>query len=250
MPLQAENRDLRAQLDQLRSRGAEPQSPVVPESGRTGSTGGRGVPIRGGSKGLPGVADESRDIEAPKQQLASAQQNVTDLNTKVADLQSQLDNARHEQNRFSASEASLKEQVAAAMQQAEAATAELARRNEQLVRSVAANKKLRDDTTGGSTKAAQVLQLTKELQDLSRRREGIMTTILGRYRDITEQYRGLARLIESRRGFEGAHGGEVAFPSPEMTRIQNTVGMVEEDVRQLNAVNAQLLQVQKKLQAL
>jgi DNA repair exonuclease SbcCD ATPase subunit len=247
--LQAENRDLQAQIDRLRAHGDHPQSPVLPESGGAGSTG-RRTTARGGLNGLPGAADQSQTVETLQQQLASAQQNATDLNAKVADLQAQLEKARQEQSRVTASEASLKDQVAAAMQQAEAATAELARRNEQLVRSEAANKKLRDETTGGSMKAAQVLKLTKELQDLSHRREGIMTTILGRYRDITEQYRALARFVDSRRGPEGTPGTGLAFPSPEMTRIQNTVGMVEEDVRQLNAVNAQLLQVQKKLQTL
>lgn len=76
-----------------------------------------------------------------------------------------------------------------------------------------------------------------------------MATILGRYRDITEQYRALANLFDNRRGAEGTPGSATVNPGPELARIQSTVGMAEEDLRQLNGLNAQALQLQKRLQA-
>lgn len=245
--LQAENQQLKAQVEELRARGSGPAADAPEVAGEVREKLRRLSPP--GSKALPRVNDQTATVESLRESLVAAQLTIDELHSRVADLQTQVDKARLEEKRLAAAEASWKEQAASANQQAEAATAELARRNDQLVRAEAANKKLRDDTTGGSAKAAQVVQLTKELQELDRRREGYMTTILARYRDITEQYRALARLIDSRRGPEGAPGVGFAYPGPELSRIQTTIGMAEEDLRQLTGLNAQVLQVQKKLQS-
>ncbi|MDZ4802096.1 MAG: hypothetical protein SGI92_28400, partial [Bryobacteraceae bacterium] len=214
--LQAENRELRSQVEQLRSQATtSTTTPSLPDSPPAPAVRGR-APRAGGAKPSAVAADETATVQQLRDTLMSAQGTIDELQARATELQTQLDKARQDEKRLAAAEASWKEELASANQQAEGARAELARRNEQLVRAEAANKKFREDTSTGSGKAAQLAQLTKELQELYRRREGFMATILGRYRDITEQYRALANLFDNRRGAEGTPGSATVNPGPEL----------------------------------
>jgi hypothetical protein len=74
-----------------------------------------------------------------------------------------------------------------------------------------------------------------------------LNSLLSRYKEVTEQYRAFASILENRRGPEGTPGANISIAGPELSRIQNTLTLAEEDLRQLNALNAQALRIQKKL---
>jgi chromosome segregation ATPase len=104
-----------------------------------------------------------------------------------------------------------------------------------------AYQKLRDASGGAAQKIAQLQQLATELQDIHQRREVYLNSILRRYKQITEQYRSMTGVLQGQRTDAPAVGGT------DLARIQDSIAMAEEDLRQLNNLNAQALLIQKKM---
>jgi chromosome segregation ATPase len=186
-------------------------------------------------------------VKALRDSVESANRLLELLQTRVSELQARLDEGTENQKRLAASEAELQNQLASAKRIAESKEAELSQVKEQLEQAEASNRHLRSEAGANSQRAAELAQTLKELQDIYRRRESYLNTLVGRYRDITEQYRTFASVLENRRGPEGTPGSTISGAGPEMTRIQNSIAMAEEDLRQLNTLNAQALRIQKKL---
>jgi hypothetical protein len=69
-----------------------------------------------------------------------------------------------------------------------------------------------------------------------------LNNILRRYREITEQYRAMSGVLDSRRDREAA-----PVRSTEIGRIQNAIALAEEDLKQIDALNAQAARIEKKL---
>ena len=80
------------------------------------------------------------------------------------------------------------------------------------------------------------------LQSLERRRDGYLTSIIRRYRDVTSQFRAMSGMIDSARD-----GNSSAFNDAALLRIQNAISLADDDLRQLNELNAQISQLDKKL---
>lgn len=241
--LEQENGELKATLEKLRSSSStatlqdQPGNPQVPRAG----------PSRSPLKRDPQYIDDTETVRALRENLASANRSVIEWQSRAAQLQTQLDQLRDDQKRLAAIESDLTEQLASSKRLVETKEAELSRNNEQLVSIEAANKKLRADAVTAGQKASQLLQVTDELQEVYRRRETYLNTLTGRYREVTEQYRAFASVLENRRGPEGTSGAGISIAGPELARIQNSIAMAEEDLRQLNTLNAQALRIQKKL---
>ena len=60
---------------------------------------------------------------------------------------------------------------------------------------------------------------------------------------FTEQYRSMSGVLQAQRTDAPAAG------SADLARIQDSIAMAEEDLRQLNNLNAQALLIQKKMAA-
>jgi hypothetical protein len=106
----------------------------------------------------------------------------------------------------------------------------------------AENDKLRSDRREDSTHTAQLGSIVASLQDLDRRRDVYLTSIMRRYRDITNQFRATSGMLNSSRDSNSS-----ALSSAALTRIQNAVSQADEDLRQLNELNDQTHQLEKKL---
>ncbi|PYT26861.1 MAG: hypothetical protein DMG58_21550, partial [Acidobacteria bacterium] len=63
-------------------------------------------------------------------------------------------------------------------------------------------------------------------------------------REITEQYRAMSGVMASRRDRDVAPVG-----TTEIARIQNAISQAEEDLKQIDALNAQASRLEKKLPA-
>jgi DNA repair exonuclease SbcCD ATPase subunit len=240
--LTEENRALKSAIEKLRS---SPNEQPQPADIRDTPKGGHAPPVPHGKES--NHVDDSEALRGLRESLAATHRTIEELQSHATELSTQLDQAQQEQKRLAAIESDLTEQLAAAKRLAETKDTELDRKNNQLAQSEAANKKLRDDATASTSKSSQVLQASNELQELYRRRESYLHTLIGRYREITEQYRAFTSVLENRRGPEGTPGGSVSFAGPELARIQTSITMAEEDLRQLNTLNAQAQQIQKKL---
>ena len=93
-----------------------------------------------------------------------------------------------------------------------------------------------------SARAAELRRVVTSLQDVDRRRDAYLTSIIRRYRDITSQFRAMSGMMDSSRDASSS-----ACSSEALGRIQNTVSQADDDLRQLNELNAQARQLEKKL---
>ena len=240
MQLEAENAELKSSLRNLQANVAAPDphdsTRVTPEPSSK-------HPLRH----EPARTDDTEAVRALRDSLWAANQSIADWQAKTAELQTQLDQLREDQKRQTAVESNLNEQLTSSKRLIEVKDTELNAKNEQLAQLETANKKLTADAGAAGQKASQTLKYSDELQEIYRRRESALNTLISRYKDVTEQYRAFASVLENRRGPEGAGGAGISIAGPELARIQNTISMAEEDLRQLNTLNAQAIRVQKKL---
>lgn len=205
----------------------------------------------------PPPATEERNPARPASQASNPEDviaiqhlklSLTEANAAVARLQSQVDDAEAkiqnltvDNKRLSASEADLTPNLAAANQAVDALQKELKSRSDRVTQIEIAYQKLRDQSGASAKKMEQVQQLVAELQDIHQRREVYLNNILRRYKQITEQYRSISGVLESQRTDAPAAG------SADLARIQDSIAMAEDDLRQLTNLNAQALRLQKKI---
>ena len=180
-------------------------------------------------------------IERLKLSLADANAAIARLETRAGEAEAQAQNLGLDNKRLAASEADLKENLSAANQALDALQRELKSNRERVTQVEIAYQKLRDQGGADARKLAEVQQLAGELQDIHKRRETYLNNILRRYRQITEQYRSLSGVLQAQRTDAPGAG------SADLARIQDSIAMAEEDLRQLNNLNAQALLIQKKM---
>jgi len=232
----AQNEQLRARLDQL----VPGTGQVPPSRPSTGSPSASAALEHAAA--LQSVTEANAQAQQLRDSLKRATDQVTQLESRVSDLQTQIATLSAENRRLTITEEDLKKSTGDASQTVATLRAELKANADRLSQLETANSKLRDDIGTGRQSAAQLSQLIAELQDVFRRREMYLNNILRRYKDITEQYRSLAGVLDSRRDREAS-----PVSSVEIGRIQNTLGMAEEDMKQISALNAQASRLEKKL---
>ena len=241
--LTKENDELKAALEKLRSAaGTQQDSPGNTQVAPSGQA--SRVPLM---RGTPN-ADDTEAVRALRDNLAAANQSFADLQARSAQLEAELDQAKNDQKRLADLESDLTGQLASMKRVVEERETELTRKSEQVASLETANKKLAGDAVNAGRKLNQLLETADELQEIYRRRETSLNTLVRRYKEVTEQSRAFASVLENRRGQEGAPGAVASIAGPELARIENSITMAEEELRELNALNAQALRIQKKLQ--
>jgi chemotaxis protein MotB len=191
-----------------------------------------------------GPASNPEDIIAIHQlklNLADANSAIARLQTQVEEAEAKIQDLSLDNKRLSASEADLTQNLATANQAVDALQKELKSKSDRVTQIEIAYQKLRDQSGADAKKTAQIRQLAGELQDLYQRREVYLNNILRRYKQLTEQYRALSGVLDSQR--TDAPGGG----SADLARIQDSISMAEDDLRQLTNLNAQALRLQKKM---
>ena len=88
--------------------------------------------------------------------------------------------------------------------------------------------------------SAEETKLQSQLADITRRRDNYISSILRRYRELANEYRSFGASYASQSDHEAT-----PKTGPDLTRIQNTIALVEEDLRQLNGLESQALLVRK-----
>lgn len=184
--------------------------------------------------------DETQPL---RESLAQANAAVARLEARIAELESQLDKVTAESKQSAAAEEGLNQNLAEATRTVESLQKDMKNQSRRLADLESSNNRLREETAQSTGAATQLLKLSSDLQDVNRRREIYVSNILRRYKDMTDQYRALSAALDGRRERQaGAPLGEA-----ELSRIQNTIAMTEEDLRQINALNAQAASILKKI---
>jgi len=233
--------ELTAQTARLRARVAELTHESPPPPGAPSPS--PAVEVRNGPRASkPGVDPEGAiSIQRLKLNLAEANNSIARLESRADDAEAQIRNLTIENKRLAGSEADLQQNLSTANQTVDALQRELKSSRDRVTQVEIVYQKLRDQSGGDTQKIAQLQQLSTELQDIHQRREVYLNSILRRYKQITEQYRSMSGVLQAQRTDAPAAG------SADLARIQDSIAMAEEDLRQLNNLNAQARLIQKKM---
>ena len=91
-------------------------------------------------------------------------------------------------------------QLDALKQELDSAGAEAQASHQRLADLEAANAKSRSENSESSARAAEFRRVVTSLQDVDRRRDAYLTSIIRRYRDITSQFRAMSGMLDSSQG--------------------------------------------------
>ena len=197
----------------------------------------------------PAVEPHVPAPDAHQQALANLRASLADANAavgrlefRVQELEDQVQKLAVDNKRLAASETDLNDNLSSANRAIEAQRKELNTKAERLAQLEASTQTLRQQAAGATQKSAQITRLSADLQALDRRRENYLSSILRRYKDITEQYRTFAAAFDDRRTPDAPHTG-----GPDMGRLQNAITQAEDDLRQLGTLSAQIQALQTKI---
>jgi len=234
--LESENRTLRASADALSREIAALRAQI---SGMAAA----GISPEPGARKTeypPGAIEAVRMLGQAKDSLAAANRAIEQLRAQTAELEAALEKLRQDNRRLAAREDELRENLAGQTRLVEALQSELKGKSDRLAPLEMSNRALRKENDELAAKMAAVSRLTAELEDIHRRRDSYLTSILRRYRELTDQYRAVAARLENPETKAGAGGTD-------LSRIMNTVSLAEEDLRQLQGLNAQAQSLQRKI---
>lgn len=217
-----DNRLLRERLAELGE--APPPAPAVPRRADAASS-----------------LEQARLLVKLQQELSSTENALREAELRIRELEEKLARAQEDSRRTLAALEEHKEKLAGQSRVLEAVQAELKSRNERLVQLEATNLTLHKQHRQAEEENARQRAALRELEEINRRRENAIVAIMRRYRELGDQFRALA----VQPGGAGEAGGT---PGADFSRVQSTLAMVEEELRQLNSLNAQAARLQRQLE--
>ncbi len=191
-----------------------------------------------------GMAKKEAVIERLDRELAQTRATVTSLQAQLSTSNDQNAKAlASAEERLQKQQADSQAQFEDLQKKFDAAVSESDIARQRLAALQADNAKLKTDTAAITTRATDVAHIIDNLQDLDRRRDVYLTSILRRYRDITGEFRAMSGMLDT--GHDpnsGACGGAA------LSRIQNAVNSAEDDLRQLSELSARAQKLEKQLE--
>jgi chromosome segregation ATPase len=189
------------------------------------------------------LAHRDATIEQLNRELSEAQANVMGLQAQLLNSSEEQEKAlAGAEERRQKEQADWQSQLDALKQDLESVQAELQASRQRVANLVADNAKLGSDNSAASARTAGLARVITDLQDLDRRRDAHLTSLMRRYRDVTSQFRAMGGMLDS-----SHEPNSSAFSDAALTRIQNTVSLADDDLRQLSELNAQAHELEKKL---
>jgi chromosome segregation ATPase len=179
--------------------------------------------------------DLIRTLGDTQQKLAAANASLDDLHRAAANFEARVAELTRETVRLGRTEAELKDRLDTQSRLVAALQVENRTRADRLLELETTLARLRQRKDDSANRLAPVLQASAEIEELSRRREVHLTSILRRYREVTDLYRNLTLRAES--------------PSGDISRVQNAISLADEEMKQIESINAQTAQLQRKLAA-
>ncbi len=238
--LSRENRSLR---DQLRQTGSTAPSATLPPAAAE--------PEQSGAVRKWPSGNHADELAAARLDLARLQKELTDAhsameqaNVRMAALQDEAARATAEHDkRLAAAEAQWKETLETANLNMESLRADLGEEKRETARLRTANENLKNAGAQSAAQAADATRLFSEWQEVSRRRDTYLSGVLQRYREVTRSYRSMVGILNGRRNDQP---GQVVDDA-ELGRIQSAITSAEDDMRQIDSLNAQAALIQRKL---
>lgn len=232
--LSRENGRLLRRIDDLtRTQPAPPEQPPSPAAPAS-----RPAPDAATADAL---AAQEQQVRRLRDSLAQSAAEAAQLQAKVADLESQGASAAEENRRLSATLEQERQNLEDARGTMEALRAQSKTDAGHVADLESLNARLKAEAAAGQRSTAETQQTVSDLENIFRRREMYLNNILRRYREITEQYRAMSGVQD------GRDRAATPLSSAEISRIQNSLALAEDDLKQLTALSAQAQRLQKKL---
>jgi len=196
--------------------------------------------VRASSGPAQPILDANRQLIASATKLnadlAAARAQIAELESKVLSLEADRATlSQQRQQELTASEELCRARIADTQRSLETLQSDLKAAQQRTALFESENANLRKAQSQAAKTAAPADSAT-ELDELSRRRDTYLKSLIRRYREIDSEYRALLRDPQS------AHSNDAA-----VFRLQSTLAQAEDDLRQIDSLNAKTLLVEKKL---
>jgi chromosome segregation ATPase len=169
------------------------------------------------------VQELEKEIQSARLADESAQERIGEQKEAVKKLNEQF--------------ASLKEDALRQQRVSEALDTELKFKAQRLTQ-VETSEKLLQEKLGKAEQAAKrVVVVSKEVEDLNRRRETTLLTLDRRFREVTDLYRNFSLSMQTRE-----NAGQ-SLQAGDLSRIQTALQQAEEELRQLRSLNARVAEM-------
>jgi chromosome segregation ATPase len=222
--------------NELRQRSASPASPAPAESApHPESSGANPRVVR-----VPTGTDPTqylRTIDDLREQMQEQARELSASKDAAARAAAAAEAEAAERRKLAAQIDDLREDIQAARRLTDAVQAELKVKSDRLIKSETSERLLQDRATKAEAAASRVAGATREMEDLNRRREAYLTTLMRRYREVGDLYRNFTLNAQT------AETPGNALQAGDLSRIQNAIQQAEDDLRQLQALNARVAQL-------
>ncbi|MSV27372.1 MAG: hypothetical protein EXQ52_01295 [Bryobacterales bacterium] len=176
---------------------------------------------------------------------------IEELRGRVAALDREIGVAREEAERaevkaetesggrgkLAAQVEDLKEDLQVARRISTALEAELRVKSDRLVQAETAGKLATERQTRAESAVRGPAAMSREIEDLNRRREVLVTSLQRRYREVTDTFRAISLNLQNReQSGSGVQAGD-------LSRVQSSIQQADDDMRQLQGLNARIAQL-------
>jgi chromosome segregation ATPase len=189
------------------------------------------------------LAQREAEILSLQQQLAEAHIEINRLNLRVNSFDEDQRKATEAANiRFNTAQADWQKRFDALTQQVQAAQAEAeaARARAEAIQSDI--NKQAAILAANQAKLDQARRLLSSLQDLNRRRNVYLDSLLRRYRDVLSQLHAIDNVLDSARDQNSS-----VISNAALARIESTISLAEDDMHQLSDLNGRAALTEKRL---
>jgi chromosome segregation ATPase len=226
--LESENLDLRRRLE---AEGIE----APPAAGKAAPAAHAADAAR--VESVRALADLQKRFDALQAQMQA-------LQAARSDLEASIESLRADRRRLSTSEAELKDALASSRRVVEAMETELKTKTERIASQEADLRRAKDSNAAGARRTSQVASILSSFEELNRRRENTLASLQRRFRDLTDSYRALALRLDTQRDSQAP----IQITSGEVSRISEAVQSAEDELRQINTMNAESQRLTRRLQ--
>jgi hypothetical protein len=221
--VEAQNAALRAQLE---SNGVKPVLLPPPPRSAPSST----------------SLETVRRLALTEERLAEMKTTLQAAQNRVLQLESAAEQLQGDGKRLAAAANEAREEADNLRRMNETLEAELKSKTERADSSDAAVRRAQADAAEIRQKFNQTSATLHELDDLARRRDNYLTSLLRRYHDANDQLRSLAARLDRSRDTNSAPNFSADLP-----RLQSIVQAADEDLRQVQSLNNQALRLTQRL---
>ena len=192
------------------------------------------------------LAQREAEVLSLQQQLAEAHIEINRLNLRVNSFDEDQRKATEAANtRFNTAQADWQKRFDALTHEVQTAQADAdaSRARAEAIQSDI--NKAAASQSANQAKLDQARRLLASLQDLNRRRTTYLDSLLHRYRDVLSQLHAIDNVLDSARDQNSS-----VISNAALARIESTISLAEDDMRQLSDLNGRAALTEKRLSQL